>query len=47
MNVISNLFSLTLACNITINYLVQAVNFFTTIEANKCEEIVRLALVFD
>jgi hypothetical protein len=47
MNVFGNLLSLTPACNITVNYLVQAVSFFTTIEANKCEEIVRLAPLFD
>jgi hypothetical protein len=47
MNVIGNLLPLTPACNITVNCLLQTVSLVTTIEANKCEEIVRLAPIFD
>ncbi len=42
MNVIVSIFSPTRSCNITINNLVQVELFFTSIEANKCEELVSL-----
>jgi hypothetical protein len=45
MNVIVGLSPLAFAPNITTNYLVQAVSFFTAIEANECEEVVSLCLL--